>query len=349
MKFLKYLLIFVPISFIAKFMNASGSVMFLLACASIIPLAGLMGEGTEEISFYAGPKIGGFLNGTFGNATELIISFFALKKGLFEVVKSSIAGAVIGNVLLVIGASMLAGGIKYKSQKFNKKVVNVTSSMLLFAVIGLCIPALFTHSVDTSLLNTRYEGLSIFVAVVMIIIYIISLYFSFNTHKHLYVTEEDSSEENSAKWSLKKAISILVVATIIIAVESEFLVNGIEEITEKLGWSEFFVGIILIPIIGNVAEHSTAVLMALKDKMDVGLEIALGSSLQIILFVAPVLIFLSLFFTPMSIIFNQFEIIALIASVVIINNVSSDGESNYLEGVQLLAVYLIIAAAFFIV
>ena len=189
MKFLKYLLIFVPISFIAKFMNASGTVMFLLACASIIPLAGLMGEGTEEISFYAGPKIGGFLNGTFGNATELIISFFALKKGLFEVVKSSIAGAVIGNVLLVIGASMLAGGLKYKSQKFNKKVVNVTSSMLLFAVIGLCIPALFTHSVDPSLLNTRYEGLSIFVAVVMMIIYIISLYFSFNTHKHLYVTE----------------------------------------------------------------------------------------------------------------------------------------------------------------
>ncbi|MGN0143471.1 MAG: calcium/proton exchanger [Clostridium sp.] len=349
MKFLKYLLIFVPISFIAKFMNASDSVMFLLSCASIIPLAGLMGEGTEEISFYSGPKIGGFLNGTFGNATELIISFFALKKGLFEVVKSSIAGAVIGNILLVIGASMFIGGLKYKTQKFNKKVTNVTSSMLLFAVIGLCIPALFTHSVDPSLLNTRYEGLSIFVAVVMIIIYIISLYFSFSTHKHLYVVDEEKPEENSPKWSLKKSILVLVIATILIAIESEFLVNGIEEITDKLGWSEFFVGIILIPIIGNAAEHSTAVLMALKDKMDVGLEIALGSSLQIILFVAPVLIFLSLLFTPMSIIFNQFEIIALIASVVIINNVSNDGESNYLEGVQLLAVYFIIAAAFFIV
>lgn len=349
MKFLKYLLIFVPISFIAKFMNASDSIMFLLSCASIIPLAGLMGEGTEEISFYSGPKVGGFLNGTFGNATELIISFFALKKGLFEVVKSSIAGAVIGNILLVIGASMFAGGLKYKTQKFNRKVTNVTSSMLLFAVIGLCIPALFTHSVDPSLLNTRYEGLSIFVAVVMIIIYIISLYFSFSTHKHLYVVDEENSKENSPKWSLKKSILVLVIATILIAIESEFLVNGIEEITEKLGWSEFFVGIILIPIIGNAAEHSTAVLMALKDKMDVGLEIALGSSLQIILFVAPVLIFISLLFTPMSIIFNQFEIIALIASVVIINNVSNDGESNYLEGLQLLAVYFIIAAAFFIV
>lgn len=348
MKVLKYLLIFVPISFIAKFMHASGTVMFLLSCASIIPLAGLMGEGTEEISFYSGPKIGGFLNGTFGNATELIISFFALKKGLFEVVKSSIAGAVIGNILLVIGASMLAGGLKYKTQKFNKKVTEVTSSMLLFAVIGLCIPALFTHSVDPALLNTRYEGLSIFVAVVMIVIYALSLYFSFNTHKDIYVHESENNEEHKAKWSLKKAISILVIATVIIAIESEFLVNGIEDITASLGWSEFFVGIILIPIIGNAAEHSTAVLMALKDKMDVGLEIAIGSSLQIILFVAPVLIFISLLFTPMSIIFNQFELIALIASVLIANRVSHDGESNYLEGVQLLAVYLIIAASFFI-
>lgn len=349
MKVLKYLLIFIPISFIAKFMHASGTIMFLLSCASIIPLAGLMGEGTEEISFYSGPKIGGFLNGTFGNATELIISFFALKKGLFEVVKSSIAGAVIGNILLVIGASMLAGGLKYKTQKFNKKVTEVTSSMLLFAVIGLCIPALFTHSVDPALLNTRYEGLSIFVAVVMIIIYVLSLYFSFNTHKDIYVHESENNEENKAKWSLKKAVSILIIATIIIAIESEFLVNGIEDITAKLGWSEFFVGIILIPIIGNAAEHSTAVLMALKDKMDVGLEIAIGSSLQIILFVAPILIFISLLFTPMSIIFNQFELIALIASVLIANRVSQDGESNYLEGVQLLAVYLIIAASFFIV
>lgn len=348
MKFLKFLLIFIPISFIAKFMNASGSVMFLLSCASIIPLAGLLGEGTEEISFYSGPKIGGFINGTFGNATELIISFFALKEGLFEVVKSSIAGAVIGNVLLVIGASMLAGGFKYRSQKFNVKVVEVTSSMLLFAVIGLCIPALFTHSVPQDLLNTRYEGLSIFVAVVMFIIYALSLYFSFGTHKHIYTDDEKSSSEN-AKWSLKKAIAILVTATVFIAIESEFLVNGIEDITASLGWSEFFVGIILIPIIGNAAEHSTAVLMALKDKMDVALEIALGSSLQIILFVAPILIFISLFFTPMSIIFNQFELIALTAAVLIANKVSHDGESNWLEGVQLLAVYLIIAAAFFIV
>lgn len=346
MKILKYMLIFIPISFIAEFMHASPSIMFVLAAFSIIPLAGLMGEGTEEISFYSGPKIGGFLNGTFGNATELIISFFALKQGLFEVVKSSVAGAVIGNVLLVLGASMLAGGLKHKTQKFNKKVVEVSASMLLFAVVGLCIPALFTHTVDPSLLNTRYEGLSIVVAIIMITIYILSLIFSFFTHKDIYIV--NSEEETSANWSLKKAILILIISTVLIAIESEFLVSGIEDITKSLGLSEFFVGIIIIPIIGNAAEHSTGVVMALKNKMDVALEIAIGSSLQIILFVAPVLIFISLLFTPMSIIFNEFELIALIVAVLIVNRVSNDGESNWLEGVQLLAVYLIIAASFFI-
>lgn len=347
MKILKFMLIFIPISIVGKFMNFSPAIMFILAALSIIPLAGLMGEGTEEISFYSGPKIGGFLNATFGNATELIISFFALKQGLFEVVKSSIAGSIIGNILLVLGASMLIGGLKHKNQKFNRNIVEVTSSMLLFAVIGLSIPAVFTHTFPSNLLNTRYEGLSLAVAVVMFILYILSLVFSFFTHKELYAVKYE--EEGKAKWSLTKAIIILVVSTIFIAIESEFLVSGVEGITTKLGLSEAFVGIILIPIIGNAAEHSTAISMALKNKMDVAIEIAIGSSLQIILFVAPVLIFLSLIFTPMSIIFNQFELIALIVSVLIANKVASDGESNWLEGAQLIAVYLIIAAGFFIV
>ncbi|MBQ5695275.1 MAG: calcium/proton exchanger [Clostridium sp.] len=346
MKILKYMLIFIPISIIGKFMNFPSSVMFILAALSIIPLAGIMGEGTEEISFYTGPKVGGFLNATFGNATELIISFFALKQGLFEVVKSSISGAIIGNILLVLGASMLIGGVKHKHQKFNKNIVEVSSSMLLFAVIGLCIPAVFTHTFNNSLLNTKYEGLSLAVAVIMFILYILSLVFSFFTHKELYNVSYE--EEGEAKWSLKKAIIILVLATVIIAIESEFLVDGVEGITSKLGLSEAFVGIILIPIIGNAAEHTTAVAMALKNKMDVAIEISIGSSLQVILFVAPILVFLSLFFTPMSIIFNQFELIALIVSVLIANKVASDGESNWLEGAQLLAVYLIIAAGFFI-
>ncbi|CEO25925.1 calcium/proton exchanger [Paraclostridium sordellii] len=346
MKILKYLLIFIPISIIGEFMHLPPTVMFVLAALSIIPLAGLMGEATEEISFYTGPKIGGFLNATFGNATELIISFFALKAGLFEVVKASIAGSVIGNILLVLGASMLFGGLKHKNQTFNKKVIEVSSSMLLFAVIGLCIPAIFTHTIDPKLLNTRYEGLSIVVAIIMFAIYILSLVFSFFTHKDIYSI--DHEEEGSAKWSLKKSIIILAIATILIAIESEFLVSGVDSITATLGLSEFFVGIILIPIIGNAAEHSTAIVMAMKNKMDVSVEIAVGSSLQIILFVAPVLIFLSLLFTPMSIVFNQFELVSLIVSVLIVNRVASDGESNWLEGVQLLSAYLIIAAGFFI-
>ena len=347
MKILKFMLLFVPISFIGKFLNFSPTIMFILAALSIIPLAGIMGEGTEEISFYTGPKIGGFLNATFGNATELIISFFALKSGLFEVVKSSIAGSIIGNILLVLGASMFIGGLKHKTQNFNINVVETTSSMLLFSLIGLCVPAFFTHTINANLLNTRYEGLSLVVAIVMFILYILSLIFSFFTHKDLYATTTEE-EGHESKWSLKKSIIILVIATVIIAIESEFLVGGIEDITSKLGLSEFFVGIILIPIIGNAAEHSTAITMALKNKMDVAIEIALGSSLQIILFVAPVLIFLSLLFTPMSIIFNPFELVSLIASVIIANKIASDGQSNWLEGAQLMAVYFIIAAGFFI-
>ncbi len=347
MKILRYLLVFVPISFIGEYLDFPQTWMFLLSALAIIPLAGLMGEATEEISFYSGPRVGGFLNATFGNATELIIAFFAMKAGLFDVVKASIAGSVIGNVLLVLGLSMLAGGLKYKTQRFNPKTLDVSASMLLFAVIGLVIPAVFTHTVKPELLTTRYEGLSVVVAVIMIAIYILSLYFSFHTHKDLYFVEPE--EESKPKWSLRKAIIALIGATILIGIESEFFVGAVEPMSETLGLSEFFIGIILVPLIGNAAEHSTAVFMAVKNRMDVAIEIALGSSLQMILFVTPVLIFLSLLFSPMSIIFNTFELIALIFAVLIANKVADDGESNWLEGVQLVAVYVIIAASFFVI
>lgn len=346
MKFLKYFLIFIPISIASEFIKMSPMWIFIFSSLAIIPLAGLMGEATEEISIYSGPRIGGFLNATFGNATELIISFFALKEGLFDVVKASIAGSVIGNILLVLGASMFLGGLKYKVQKFNKSIVEVSSSMLLFAVIGLSIPAIFTYTVKTELLTGKYEWLSIGVALAMFIIYILGLYFSFYTHKDLYGSEH--VEEVEAKWSISKSIIVLLVCTIAIALESEYLVSSVEPMTESLGLSKFFVGIIIIPIIGNAAEHSTAILMAIKNKMDVAVEIAVGSSLQIILFVAPVLVFLSLMFKPMSIIFNEFEMVALIVSVLIVNRVASDGESNWLEGIQLIAVYVIIAISFLI-
>lgn len=347
MKFLRYFLIFVPISIVGEFTGFSQTWMFVLSALAIIPLAGLMGEATEEIAYYSGPRVGGFLNATFGNATELIIAFFALKEGLFEVVKASIAGSVIGNILLVLGVSMLAGGLKYKNQRFNPKALNVSSSMLLFGVIGLVIPAVFTFTIKPELLTTRYEGLSVVVAVIMIAIYIFSLVFSFYTHKDLYFVEPD--EDSKAKWSLRTAILVLVGATVFIGIESEFFVGAVEPMSETLGLSEFFIGIILVPIIGNAAEHSTAVLMAVKNRMDVAVEIAIGSSLQIILFVTPVLIFLSLLFSPMSIVFNAFELVAMIFAVLIANKVADDGESNWLEGVQLIAVYVIIAASFFVI
>lgn len=346
MRILRFMLIFVPISIVGEFMHFAPTLMFVLSALAIVPLAGLMGEATEEISFYSGPRTGGFLNATFGNATELIISFFALKAGLFDVVKASIAGSVIGNILLVLGASIFLGGLKYKSQHFSKKVVEVSSSMLLFAVIGLTIPAIFTQTVNPELLNTRYEGLSIIVAIVMFSIYLLSLLFSFYTHKDIYSV--DHKEESTPKWSLKKSIMALIAATVLIGLESEFLVSAVEPMTAAVGLSEFFVGIILIPIIGNAAEHSTAIVMAIKNKMDVAVEIAIGSSLQIILFVTPVLVFLSLLFTPMSIIFNEFELVSLIVAVLIANRVANDGESNWLEGIQLLAVYFIIAVSFFV-
>lgn len=346
MKVLRYLFIFIPISLIAEFMHFSQPLIFVFSALSIIPLAGMMGESTEAISHYAGNRVGGFLNATFGNATELIIAFFAMRAGLFDVVKASIAGSVIGNILLVLGLSMLMGGLKYKTQYFSQKVIDVTASMLLFAVVGLSIPAIFTHTVAPNLLTTRYEGLSVVVAVIMFLIYILSLVFSFFTHKDLYAVE--ASEEASPKWSLKRAIIILVVSTVFIGIESEIFVGTVEPMTRVMGLSEFFVGIILVPIIGNAAEHSTAVIMALKNKMNVAVEIALGSSLQIILFVTPVLILLSLMFSPMSIVFNLFELAALVVSVIIANRVASDGESNWLEGVQLIAAYVILAASFFI-
>jgi Ca2+:H+ antiporter len=346
MKYLRYLLVLIPISIVFEFMHLSPTLIFVTAALAIIPLAGLMGEATEEISVYSGPRIGGFLNATFGNATELIIAFFALKEGLFEVVKASIVGSVIGNILLVLGASMLLGGIKFKTQKFNKKAVEVSSSMLLFSIIGLSIPAIFTHTIKSDLLTSKYENLSIAVALIMFVIYILGLYFSFFTHKDIYGSEH--KEEVESKWSLKKSLLVLIAATVCIAIESEFLVGSVEAMTKALGFSEFFVGIIIIPIIGNAAEHSTAVVMAMKNKMDVAVEIAIGSSLQIILFVAPILIFLSLLFKPMSIIFNEFELVALIVSVIIANRVSNDGESNWLEGVQLVAVYIVIAICFLI-
>jgi Ca2+:H+ antiporter len=308
-----------------------------------------MGKSTDDIACFCGQKIGGLLNATFGNATELIIAFVAMKEGLFDVVKASLAGSVIGNILLVLGMSMLAGGLKYKIQTFNRNSINITASMLLFAVLGLSIPAIFTHTLPEGSLTTQYEGLSIIIALLMLLVYIMQFVFSFVTHRTLYEDSVPSEVEEGKSASLPRAIGMLIASTICIAVLSEIFVGTVEPMAESAGLSKTFVGIILVPIIGNAAEHSSAIIMAVKNKMNAAIEIALGSSLQIILFVVPVLTLLSLLFTPMSIVFTPFELVSVTGAVLIANRVASDGESNWLEGLQLVTVYIMIGAAFFFV
>ena len=349
MKYLSILLIFLPITIIGKLVGFSETLLFVFSALTIIPLAGLMGKSTDVIACFCGQRIGGLLNATFGNATELIIAFVAMKAGMFDVVKASLAGSVIGNILLVLGMSMLAGGIKYKTQYFNRNSINITASMLLLAVLGLSIPAIFTHTMPERALTTQLEGLSVIVAALMLLVYIMQFVFSFVTHRSLYEETLTSDDEDEPTMRLPVAIGLLVASTICIAVLSEIFVGTIEPMAESAGLSTAFVGIILVPIIGNAAEHSSAILMAVKNKMNAAVEIALGSSLQIILFVMPVLVLLSLFFQPMSIVFTPFEIVSVAASVLIANLVTSDGESNWLEGLQLVVVYIMIGAAFFFV
>jgi Ca2+:H+ antiporter len=348
MKILKFLLIFVPISAVLELMHMDKTFIFIASALAIIPLAGIMGEATENLAHYAGPKVGGFLNATFGNATELIIAALAIKEGLPDVAKASLAGSIIGNILLVLGASMLFGGLKHKTQTFNKKSMGNSGTLLLFSIIGLVIPAVFFFNASGSDLTGKYEGMNILVACIMLFIYVLGLFFTFFTHKDILGSEH--SESTKVNWSLKKSIIVLFIATILVALESEFLVGTIESIASTLGWSEMFIGIIVLAIIGNAAEHSTAILMAMKNKMDIAVEIAIGSSLQIALFVIPTLVLFSLAIgKPMSIIFNPYELVAIIFAVWIANNISHDGESNWLEGVQLIAVYGILAASFFFV
>jgi len=347
MKYLKILLISIPFSIIGYIMKWNSTAMFILACVAIVPLAGYLGAATEEIAVFTGPKVGGFLNATFGNATELIISFFAIKEGLFDVVKASLAGSVLGNILLVLGCSIFVGGLKHKELKYDTQQGAFTATMLLFAVVGLSLPAIFTWNEPASMITTKHESFSVIVSAILLVIYVIGMIYSFKTHKDLYGV--DHAKDIEAKWSLPVSITILAVATIFIAIESELLVKSIEPMTKSAGISEMFIGVILIPIVGNAAEHSTAVIMAIKNKLDISIEIAVGSSLQIALFAIPISVLFSLFFSPMSIIFKPVELFLFGASVFIANQIVKAGKTNWMEGLKLMSVYLIAAVGFFIV
>jgi len=347
MKYLKILLLSIPFTFFGYFLNWDATIMFILTCVAIVPLAGYLGEATEEIATFTGPKLGGFLNATFGNATELIISFFAIREGLFDVVKASLAGSILGNILLVLGCSIFFGGLKHKELKYDSQQGSFTATMLLFAVVGLSLPAIFTWHVPENLITSKYESFSTITAVIMLIIYVIGMIYSFRTQSDLYGVEH--AEDVDAKWSLPFSIFVLGIATILIAVESEFLVKSIEPMTKAAGISEMFVGIILIPIVGNAAEHTTAIIMALKNKMDITIEIAVGSSLQVALFVIPASVLMSLMFTPMSLVFKPIELFLFAASVLIANQIVKSGKTNWMEGLKLISIYIIAAIGFFVI
>src|SRR5215475_13749216 len=299
-----WLLVFVPIAVVLELMHANPIAIFAASGLAIIPLAGWMGRATEHLSEKLGEGLGGLLNATFGNAAELIIALMALRKGLFDVVKASITGSIIGNVLLVLGLSVVLGGLKYPRQVFNKTAAMLGSTMLALSAIALLMPAVF-HIVARGRANAREQDLSLEIAIVLIVTYVLSLVFTLRTHSHLYTGGVDAKEEQEAigthGWSQRRSIGALLAATILVAVMSEFLVGAVEEASHRLGLTPVFVGVIVVAIIGNAAEHSTAVLVSLKNKMDLALNIAFGSSMQIALFVAPMLVFPSyLFGRPMN-------------------------------------------------
>ena len=340
------LFIFIPITLLLEFIHADPLVIFVSASIAIIPLAGLMGKATEAMASSSGEAIGGFLNASFGNAAELIIAVMALRKGHHDLVKASITGSIIGNLLLVMGLSVFIGGIKNKIQVFNRTAAGMGATLLFLSTVGLVVPALYHYAVR-NIPNPPEEELSLEIALVLFIAYILSLLFSLKTHRHLYETGEQKDEE-VPHWGWGRSISVLLGATAGVAVMSEILVSAIEPAAKSLGISELFIGVILVAIIGNAAEHSTAVLVAARNKMDLAMGIAVGSSIQIALFVAPLLIFISYIFgSPMDLIFTPFEVVAVALSVGITGFVAMDGESNWLEGVMLLAVYIILGIAFF--
>jgi Ca2+:H+ antiporter len=343
---LDWLLVLVPVAIVLRLVGAPDLAIFLTSAAAILPLAGLIGRSTEQLALHTGPRVGGLVNATFGNVTELIIAFFLILDDRIEMVKASLTGSILGNLLLVLGLSLLVGGLKHERQSFNARSASVHATSLALAVTGLLMPALFALGTDGATFAER-EVVSGVVAGVLISLYACALVFTLVTHEHLFRTP---AEGEQATWSRRRAIVVLLIATGFVALMSESLVSSLEPALQTLGLSELFVGLILIPVIGNAAEHSSAVMFALKDKVDVTLEIAIGSSTQIALFVAPVLVFISLFVGhPMDFVFSTFEVAAVGLSALLMTLISLDGESNWLEGAQLTGAYAIMAVSFFFV
>jgi Ca2+:H+ antiporter len=343
---LRWLLLALPVSWALALFHGPPLAVFLVSGVAVIPLAATMGEATETLARRTGPAVGGLLNATFGNAAELILAIVALRAGLLDLVKASLTGSILGNLLLILGLSLVAGGTRRPVLTFNRTAAGMSAAMLLLAVVGLVMPALFaaTHPVaDAATTIHLSEG----VAVVLGVTYAAGLVFSLVTHRELFGA---GAHGGGAGPGAGKAVAVLAGATVLVALQSEILVHATEQVVVRLGWSEIFLGLMIIPLIGNAAEHATAVVAARKGDTDLALTIALGSSTQIALFVAPLLVLVGVLLgQPMQLVFTSFEIVALGLAALIVNVIALDGESHWFEGAQLLAVYAILAiAAWFI-
>lgn len=347
---LYWLLLFVPLTLIAELLHMGEVVIFFFSVLGIVPLAKLIGDATEELALHVGPRLGGFLNATLGNAAELIITIVALRAGLIELVKASITGSIVGNLLLIMGLAIFLGGIKHGVQKFDRVNAGLAATQMTLAIIALAIPTFFARAITANGgTHESVEALSVGVAVTMLVVYALSVIFTFRRESTAVPSLEAPAVHHEPKWSKRTALVVLGLSTVAIAWLSEVLVGAVEPAVEAMGLSEFFVGIIIIPIVGNAAEHLVAVTVARQNKMELSMSIALGSSMQIALLVAPLLVLLSLFIAPepMDLVFNPFELEALGAATLIAAFVALDGESNWMEGIQLLAVFIILAIGFF--
>jgi len=348
LKVLYALLIFVPIAILARVLGASPIAVFILSALAIVPLSGVMGAATECVAEHTSPAIGGVLSATMGNLAELIIASVALRAGLIDLVKASITGSILGNLLLVLGIALFAGGLKFRVQKFNRNLAGHSTTVLLIAVFGLVVPALF-HSLHPDPERVATVRMSHYVAFLLIAGYVAWLVFSLWTHSSSFGSDtRDPAVTVAPKWSSKKAMAVLVASAAAIGVMAEVLVSATEAAVKVLGMSEFFVGLILIPIIGNAAENSSAIVMAVRNRMDLALNIAIGSSIQVALLIAPLLVLLGMVFhQPMDLAFTTMEVASIALAVGVASSVIRDAESNWLEGAFLLLAYAVLGVAFF--
>ena len=348
-----FLLAFAPAALILDFMDVNHILLFVVAAVALVPLAKLIGDSTEHLSFHYGPTAGSLLNVTFGNATEIIIAILAINSGLFGLVKASIIGSVLGNILLIFGLSIVVGGARFKEQSFSKENVGFQSSMLFLAIIGLAVPTILASVLNSSEGAAKIQLVSDALAFILLGVYILGIVFTFVTHKHLFVHVAEDKQGGSegpkdVPWSKKRSILLLLASMAGVVAVSEILVGSVEETGRELGFGQLFVGAIVVGIVGNAAEHSSAIMLARKGKIDLSIGIAAGSGTQVALFVVPILVIAGILLGQhFTLEFTLFELVTLFLAAIILNLIVHDGRSNWFEGAMLVAVYMIIAIGFF--